>query len=458
LLKELEAISDGSNDRLMVFMPPGSAKSTYGSMLFPPWYMSQHPDHMVIAASHTHELAARWGRKCRNLVSEHSHGLGIALADGDSAADRWSLGVGGEYFAAGVGGSVTGRRADLVVIDDPVRSREDADSETIREKTADWYRSDLLTRLKPGGRVVIIQTRWHEDDLSGRLLDAMRKGGDQWRVISLPALAGVDDPLGREPGDALWPEWEDADALKRKRAALLPREWSALYQQNPVPEDGDYFKADWIKRYEVAPKDLRIVGGSDYAVTSDGGDYTVHLVVGMDTERRPYVLDMWRGQTSSDVWVDAWCDLVTQWKPIEWGEEKGQINAGVGPFLVRRAIERKAYTYRRGFASRTDKAIRAQSIRGRMAQLGLYVPTDKPWASDLISELLQFPAGKHDDQVDALSLIGQLLDHIDAGFSRVKPEERPTELQYEVQPDGRIVANMSIMDIVAAKKRKRDAA
>jgi predicted phage terminase large subunit-like protein len=458
LLKELEAISDGSNDRLMVFMPPGSAKSTYGSMLFPPWYMSQHPDHMVIAASHTHELAARWGRKCRNLVSEYSHGLGIALAEGDSAADRWSLAAGGEYFAAGVGGSVTGRRADLVVIDDPVRSREDADSETIREKTADWYRSDLLTRLKPGGRVVIIQTRWHEDDLSGRLLDAMRKGGDQWRVISLPALAGMDDPLGREPGDALWPEWEDADALKRKRAALLPREWSALYQQNPVPEDGDYFKADWIKRYEVAPKDLRIVGGSDYAVTSDGGDYTVHLVVGMDTERRPYVLDMWRGQTSSDVWVDAWCDLVTQWKPIEWGEEKGQINAGVGPFLVRRAIERKAYTYRRGFASRTDKAIRAQSIRGRMAQLGLYVPTDRPWASDLISELLQFPAGKHDDQVDALSLIGQLLDHIDAGFSRVKPEERPTELQYEVQPDGRIVANMSILDIVNAKKRKRDAA
>ncbi|MFO0448722.1 MAG: phage terminase large subunit [Pseudomonadota bacterium] len=458
LLRELEAISDGSNDRLMVFMPPGSAKSTYGSMLFPPWYMSQHPDHMVIAASHTHELAARWGRKCRNLVSEHANGLGVGLAEGDSAADRWSLSSGGEYFAAGVGGSVTGRRADLVVIDDPVRSREDADSETIREKTADWSRSDLLTRLKPGGRVVVIQTRWHEDDLSGRLLDAMRKGGDQWRVISLPALATVDDPLGRAPGDALWPEWEDADALKRKRAALLPREWSALYQQNPVPEDGDYFKADWIKRYEVPPKDLRIVGGSDYAVTSNGGDYTVHAVVGMDTERRPYVLDLWRGQTSSDVWVDAWCDLVTQWKPIEWGEEKGQINAGVGPFLVRRAIERKAYTYRRGFASRTDKAIRAQSIRGRMAQLGLYVPTSAPWASDLISELLQFPAGKHDDQVDALSLIGQLLDHIDAGFSRKKEEERPTELKYEVQPDGRIVANMSIMDIVAAKKRKRDAA
>ncbi len=458
LLKELEAISDGSNDRLMVFMPPGSAKSTYGSMLFPPWYLSQHPDHMVIAASHTHELAARWGRKCRNLVSEFAHHLGVNLAEGDSAADRWSLSSGGEYFAAGVGGSVTGRRADLVVIDDPVRSREDADSETIREKTADWFRSDLLTRLKPGGRIVVIQTRWHEDDLSGRLLDAMRKGGDQWRVISLPALATVDDPLGREPGEALWPEWEDADALKRKRAALLPREWSALYQQNPVPEDGDYFKAEWIKPYEVAPdlKNMRIIGGSDYAVTADGGDYTVHMVVGVDTERRPYVLDLWRKQASSDVWVDAWCDLVVRWRPLEWGEEKGQINAGVGPFLMRRAIERQAFTYRRGFASRTDKAIRAQSIRGRMAQLGLYIPANAPWASDLIAELLQFPAGKHDDQVDALSLIGQLLDHISAGMATVEKKPAGDTFSYVGVPGGGIQATGDLMAYLEKKRKARE--
>ena len=457
MLKELDAIADGSNDRLMVFMPPGSAKSTYGSLLFVPWYMAQHPDHMVIAASHTHELAARWGRKCRNLVAEHGLGLAISLADGDSAADRWSLASGGEYFAAGVGGSVTGRRADLVVIDDPVRSREDADSETIRDKTDDWFRSDLLTRLKPGGRIVIIQTRWHEDDLSGRLLEAMKRGGDKWRVISLPALAGPADPLGRDPGAALWPEWEDETALKRKRAMLLPREWSALYQQNPVPDDGDYFKADWIKRYTVAPdaKNMRIVGASDYAVTADGGDYTVHMVVGVDTERRPYVLDLWRAQTSSDVWVDAWCELVKQWKPVEWGEEKGQINAGVGPFLIRRAIERQAFTFRRGFASRTDKAIRAQSIRGRMAQLGLYVPADAPWASDLIAELLQFPAGKHDDQVDALGLIGQLLDHIDAGFKDKPKEDRGDRPVYVAGPSGTVTAQASIYNIVEAKRKRR---
>lgn len=425
-------------------------------MVFPPWYMAQHPDHMVIAASHTHELAARWGRKCRNLVAEHSHPLGVSLADGDSAADRWSLASGGEYFAAGVGGSVTGRRADLVVIDDPVRSREDADSETIRDKTLDWFRSDLLTRLKPGGRLVIIQTRWHEGDLSGELLEAAKKGGDQWRVISLPALAGPDDALGRKPGEALWPEWEDEAALHRKRAMLLPREWSALYQQNPVPEDGDYFKAEWIKRYTVAPdlKNMRVVGASDYAVTANGGDYTVHIVIGVDTERRPYVLDLWRGQTHSETWIDAWADLVKQWKPVEWAEETGQINSALGPYIKRRAIERQAFVFRRGFASRTDKAIRAQSIRGRMAQLGLYVPADAPWASDFISELLQFPAGKHDDQVDALGLIGQLLDHIDAGF-KDKPKPESGHIAYEADAFGRVKPSGDVIRAFIEKRRRQ---
>lgn len=428
----------------MVFMPPGSAKSTYGSMLFPPWFMAQHPDKMVIAASHTHDLASRWGRKCRNLVGEHGRVLGIALQDGESAADRWSLAAGGEYFAAGVGGSVTGRRADLVVIDDPVRSREDADSEVMREKTDDWFRSDLLTRLKPGGRIVIIQTRWHEDDLSGRLLERMKAGGDQWRVISLPALAGPNDPMGREPGAALWPEWETVEQLQRKRSALLPREWSALYQQNPVPEDGDYFKSDWLKTYTTRPplESLRIYGGSDYAVTSEGGDYTVHIVVGIDPEQRIYVLDLWRAQTASDVWIEAFCDLVVQWKPSEWGEETGQIKSGVGPFIDRRALERKAWVVRRPFPSKTDKAVRAQSIRGRIAMRGLYIPEQAPWRADFVSELLSFPAGKHDDQVDALGLIGQLLDHAAGYAPKVEGPVRVTKPMMEGDGKGGTLVHM----------------
>lgn len=414
LIEKLEQVSTGDIDRLAVFMPPGAAKSTYGSVLYAPWHFSQHPNHCVIAASHTAELAEKWGRRVRNLVSEHSLVLGVGLSQDSQAAGRWETSASGEYFAAGVGGAIAGRRADLVVIDDPVRSREDADSELIRDKTWDWYKSDLYTRLKPGGRIVLIQTRWHEDDLAGRLLADMAAGGDQWEVISLPALAEQNDPLGRAAGAPLWPEWEDDDALARKRRAVGPRDWSALYQQRPAPEDGDYFKAEWLKPYERSParETLRVYGGSDYAVTANGGDYTVHVVVGLDPEGRMYLLDLWRGQESSDRWIESLCDLVQEWKPIGWAEEQGQIRAGVGPFLERRLRERKAYVSREQFPTRGDKAVRAQSIRGRMALEGLYVPVNSAWYPDLRSELLSFPAGKHDDQVDALGLVGQLLDRM----------------------------------------------
>lgn len=410
-------------------MPPGSAKSTYASILFPPWYLAQHPADALIAASHTQELAERWGRKVRNLMNEHKLILGVGLSDDSHAAGRWETDQGGDYFAAGVGGAITGRRADLVVIDDPVRSREDVESDLLREKTWEWYFSDLYTRLKPRGRIVLIQTRWHEDDLAGRLLAAAAVGGDQWRVINLPALAEENDALGRKPGEALWPEWEDLAALERKRQAFATsgqiRDWTALYQQRPAPEEGDYFKAEWLKPYDTVPArdTLRVYGGSDYAVTADGGDFTCHVVVGLDPDGRMYLLDLWRKQASSDEWVESFCDLVKQWKPIGWAEEQGQIRAGVGPYLDRRQRERNAYVAREPFPTRGDKAVRAQSIRGRMALEGLYVPVKAPWYSALRAELLSFPAGKHDDCVDALGLVGQLLDWMVAG---TKPED-PTK-------------------------------
>jgi predicted phage terminase large subunit-like protein len=417
LIDSLEKITRGEIDRLAVFMPPGAAKSTYASILFTPWYLAQYPEHCVIAASHTQELAEKWGRRVRNLIGEHALILGCALASDSQAAGRWETGSGGEYFAAGVGGSITGRRADLVVIDDPVRSREDADSELIRDKTWDWYKTDLYTRLKPGGRIVLIQTRWHEDDLAGRLIAEQAAGGDAWHVISLPAIAELDDPLGRVPGEPLWPEWEGLADLERKKRAVDARNWSALYQQRPAPEEGDYFKAEWLRPYVTQPplETLAVYGASDYAVTADGGDYTVHVVVGVDPDGHMYLLDLWRKQASSDVWVEAFCDLVRKYKPREWAEEQGQIKAGVGPFLDRMQRERSAFVYRRDFPVRADKAVRAQSIRGRMAQGGLFVPQGAGWFADMRSELLSFPAGKHDDIVDALGLIGQLLDTISSG-------------------------------------------
>jgi len=406
-------------------MPPGSAKSTYASVLFPPWYMQFDGGANVLAASHTTELAEKWGRRIRNLIAEHPFDLGVELAQDSQAAGRWALQTGAEYYAAGVGTGIAGFRAKLGIIDDPIRSRQDADSELIRERIWDWYINDFCTRLVPGARKVLIQTRWHEDDLAGRALNH-----EHWETVELPAEAYDNDPLGRKPGEFLWADGEYGygKQLAELKAITPPRTWSALYQQRPAPEEGDYFKADWLKPYDKAPdrSTMRIYGASDYAVTSDGGDYTVHVVIGVDPEGRMYLLDLWRKQSSSDIWVEAFCDLVLKWKPIEWAEEQGQIRSAVGPLIERRQRERKAYVKRTPFPSKHDKAIRAQSIRGRMAMDGLYVPTLAPWYADFRAELLVFDAGKHDDQVDALGLIGQLLDKIRPG-QKQRPAEAPRD-------------------------------
>jgi len=238
---------------------------------------------------------------------------------------------------------------------------------------------------------------------------------------------------------ALWPEAYPIAALERIRLNTQPRFWSALCQQRPTPDTGDYFKTDWLKPYDHAParETLTIYGASDYAVTDDGGDYTVHIIVGMDLDSRLFVLDLWREQTSSEKWIEAFCDLVLHWKPLDWAEEQGQIKASVGPFLSRRQHERKAYVNRVPFPTRGNKAVRAQSIRGRMALEKLYVPVHAPWYPAFRAELLSFPAGKHDDQVDALGLVGQLLDlMVPARLTKPKdPDRRDAYVEYTERVD-----------------------
>ncbi len=419
LIRELEAVARRETRRLAVFMPPGSAKSTYTSVIFPPWLMQFWQGTSILAASHTTELAEKWGRRVRNAVNDDSLVLGINVSPDNQAAGRWALTTGAEYYAAGVGTGIAGFRAGLGMIDDPVRSRQDADSELIRDRIWEWYINDFRTRLVPGAPEILIQTRWHEDDLAGRALQH-----NDWKVVCLPAEAEADDPLGRKVGEFLWADGDYgyAEQLAELKKTTPARTWSALYQQRPAPEEGDYFKSEWLKPYTKAPPldTLRVYGGSDYAVTADGGDYTVHAVVGLDPEGRMYLLDLWRKQAASDVWVEAFCDLVLQWKPMSWAEEQGQIKSGVGPFLERRMRERKAYTVREQFPTRGDKAIRAQSMRGRMALNGLYVDFNAPWFAAFRSELLSFPAGKNDDQVDAIGLVGQLLDQMQAGTAKQK--------------------------------------
>jgi predicted phage terminase large subunit-like protein len=193
-------------------------------------------------------------------------------------------------------------------------------------------------------------------------------------------------------GIAIWPEKFDDNALACIKANITAQDWAALYQQEPTAETGSYFKDEWLRPYAGNPSPfLNVYGGSDYAVTADGGDYTVHVVVGVDPENRMYLLDLWRRQSSSNVWIEAYCDLVCKWKPQFWAEEKIQITSGLGPFIDRRSIERKAWTCREQFPTRGDKAVRAQSIRGRMELTGLYVPARAEWLPDLRAELLAFP-------------------------------------------------------------------
>jgi len=423
LIDRLEAVTRGEIDRLAIFMPPGSAKSTYASALFPPWYLAQNPAKSVIAASHTAELAERWGRRVRNLVSEHAPRLGYAIAADNQSAGRWATSADGEYYAAGVGGSITGRRADLVVIDDPVRSREDAESETVREKVWDWYRADLITRLKPGASVCLVQTRWHEDDLAGRILAAEgdKRDGGAWEVIRLPALAELLDPLGRAPGDALWPEWEGVEQLERKRSIIGPRDWSALYQQRPTAEDGTYFKKEWFRTYKDAPERLTIYMSGDFAVTEGGGDFTELAVWGVDQFDNVYALDWWSGQASSDRWAAEFIRLIKRWKPVTFIGEAGPIRRAMEPLLGRMMRDERAYTVVEWLSSGNDKAANARPLQAFMANGRFHWPATE-WAERVQDQMLRFPDGKYDDAVDACSLFGRHMDKVWGAIPARAPE------------------------------------
>lgn len=403
IAEALEAIERRDIDRLMIFMPPRHGKSELASRRFPAWYLGKDPKRQIIAASYNSDLARDFGRDVRNLVADPDYQAvfpGVQLSQDSQAADRMHTNHGGMYVAAGVGTAVTGRGADVLLIDDPFKDREAADSERQRDIVWNWYRSTAYTRLMPGGSVIVIQTRWHEDDLAGRLLNAK---GDNWHVLELPAL--------NDAGEALWPEWYPVPALERIKANIGPREWSALYQQKPQPDEGTYFQRAWLKEWDKKPDSLHVYGTSDYAVTEDGGDYTVHRVWGVDSKGDLYRLDGWRAQASADKWIDAKLDLIAKWKPLAWFGEAGVIQKAVEPMLKRRMVERGVFCRLEWMPSISDKPSRARGFQARAAM-------GKVWfepGSD-VSEFLAFPTGKYDDDVDTASLIGRAIDQAHPGI------------------------------------------
>jgi predicted phage terminase large subunit-like protein len=660
----------------MVLMPPGSAKSTYASVLFPPWFMGRNPEAAVLAISNRTELAERFSRRSRNLVSleRYRNVFGFSCAEDSRSAGNWENERGGEFFAAGVGAAIAGRRADLGLIDDPIGNREDADSERVREKQWDWYINDFCTRLKPGARQILIQcmtgatpilmadhtqkalrdvrpgdaiatyesgrissskvlnwankgpdsvyairtksgtivkanerhpflvltkdgaewkrlrnlrpgdhmarvlgesgaelnahskdvmrprgagaiaarittrldgllesvlhqlmpdpgatpicatvtastwpntkicwqdkagrarsagshqqrmpqrigaassawitittlvrragfyvtraispsvtwttkrhwreqsntcihgdeiveilpdgtedvfdiqvertenfiangfvshnTRWHEDDLGGRILE---RESEQWHVLKLPMEACSGDALGRHPGERLWPEWfTEQMVIDAKRDA---RSWSALYQQEPAPEEGTYFKREWFTNYVALPSEVHYYGASDYAVTDGDGDYTEHGIFAFDFNGDLHIVDWWRDQTPPNEWIEAQCDLIAKYKPLCWFGEKGTIKNAVESFLKQRMIERRTPCRLEWLPSITDKPSRARPFQAMASMSRVKIKPHTTWWADLNRQLMQFPAGKYDDGVDVCSLIGRGLEHVRA--------------------------------------------
>jgi predicted phage terminase large subunit-like protein len=394
----------------MVLMPPGSAKSTYASLLFPAWWFTQHPTSSVIATSHTTSLAEHFGRQVRELIREYSDQLGYQLQSGRQAAGHWETSERGQYFATGIRGPLIGRRADLVIIDDPVKSEAEADSNLLRDRVWNWYRFDLTTRLKPRARVVLIMTRWHMDDLAGRLL---AQNATEWELIRLPALAEQDDPLERPPGAALWPEWEDEAALQRKRETIGERAWSALFQQSPRPAVGSLFKTDAIDILDGPPTHYKgpVVRGWDLAATAVLGghdpDWTAGVKLARDDRGRFIVLDVVRMRGTPHQVEEAIGEAArVDGREVTIGlpQDPGQAGKHQAGYLARQLAGYRIDTSR----ETGSKLTRATPVASQV-EAGNFAIVRANWNHALLEELRDFPFGGKDDQVDALSRAFTLL-------------------------------------------------
>lgn len=407
------------NKRLMIFTPPRHGKSTIVSHWFPVWFFSWFPDKRMVLASYETDTAVSWSRKVRDTIQEYHQLLDVRLKPDSASAAKWETSKDGAMIATGVGGPLTGRGGDVICIDDPIKNSEEADSETMREKLWDWYRSVVYTRLEPGGSMIIIQTRWHADDLSGRLIhEEKSKDGVQWDLVNLPAIAEDEDMLGRDEGAALWPERYSEEDLGRIRKDVGARIWSAMYQQRPVPMGGGIFKKSWFRYYEDM-EDYYVLKGAkgnpdqrilkdqcwrfitaDLAFTDRShSDYTVIQVWDVDKDMNSMILvDQFREQIQAPEVEDQLRLMNDIWQPMFIGIEDRTTGTA--------AIQR----FRRDNVGliKPLKADRQKVTRALMASIWMengkvYFPKESHYLSDLESEVLSFPHGKNDDQVDALA-------------------------------------------------------
>jgi predicted phage terminase large subunit-like protein len=432
IIAYLEAVARRDIKRLMIFVPPGSAKSTYASIIFPAWYLGKFPDHNVLGASHSSELAERFGRKVRGLYSAklHHNVFGHGVSSESAAAGRWSTTAGGEYFAAGVGTGIAGFRSDLGLIDDPFRSREDADSPTIREKVWDWYKADFATRLKRGAVQILIMTRWHPDDLAGRLLEDAKDGGLPWTVLKIPMeCVDADDPLERKIGERLWPEWySDEMVVQAKRDS---RNWSALYQQSPIIDGGNILRRDWWRKWDGKhpPECSYILQSWDTAFSdkdSKTNSYSARTTWGVFRDRQEktalILIEAWRGRVDYPTLRAEALKSYREHKPDCVLIEKKASGQSLLQDMRRSGVPVAEYQPDR------DKVSRAYAVQAMLESGQIYYPPRR-WADDVIDECAQFPHGATSDYVDTCTQAWLRIRN--AGLLIQVPEKEPDEPDVE---------------------------
>jgi len=401
LIEHLEAVERGDIRRLMVFEPPRHSKTYHVSERFPAWATGRNPKVQGILASYGAELAERNSRVIRNLLRDERWPFpGVGVSDDSGAVNRWSTNYGGIWVAAGVGGAMTGFGADLLLIDDPVKGRAEADSETFRETAWSWYTEVARTRLMPGGRIVLCQTRWHEDDLAGRLLNSA--GAANWTVLRLPALADEpDDPLKRQAGDALWPEWFDVDSLNEIKADLTTeqgaRAWQALYQQRPTSDEGGQFKRAWFaERWTEQPKTTFRVLAVDAAYkTGIMNDFSAIVVGGVTGNTLP-LLDVRQGRWEYPELKRHIIDAAKEWQPHAVVIEDTAAGQSVIQEL-RRTTQLPIIAVKVS----ASKEARAAAVAPTCESGKVLMPKTGPLVGALVDQLAAFPTGLHDDMVDA---------------------------------------------------------
>lgn len=392
-------------------MPPRHGKSELISRYFPAWYLGVYPDRRIILTSYEADFAATWGRKARNILEEYGPQLfGVEVSRDSSAASRWDLaGREGGMVTAGVRGPITGRGAHVAIIDDPVKNDQEANSQTHRDAVWDWYRATFSTRLQDDGAIILVMTRWHEDDLAGRLLKAMEEGGEKWEVLRLPALAEENDPLGRQPDEPLCPELFPKMALDSIRERVGPYWWAALYQQRPAPPGGTVFKRQWFSKVvDNPPPDLQYVRYWDLATsTKETADWTAGARVGVDSDGNLYIVDMIRRRLE---WPDTRRLIIAtaqlDGRSTRVGVEKVAFQLAAWQDLMR---EKELISHSvEAVPVDRDKVLRARPWAAR-AEAGKVYLVRGPWISEFLAEVEAFPHGQHDDQVDAVSGAVQML-------------------------------------------------